>query len=143
MASASADEPKPSSSRPEAPLRVLIVEDNVSDAESLAIVLGMYGLRVDVAGTAAAAVSAVHANLPDVVLMDIGLPDGDGYQLARQLRLLLGQKPLLIALTGNGQESDHHRSADEGFVHHLVKPVDPCDVVRLFEEYGRSRRTLP
>ena len=68
---------------------------------------------------------------PDHVLVDIGLPDLDGYEVARVLRLRLGQRLKLVALTGYGQQADRKRSADAGFDAHLVKPVTPADIVRL------------
>jgi CheY-like chemotaxis protein len=70
--------------------------------------------------------------------MDIGLPEMDGYQVAGRLRDLCAKKPLLIALTGYGQEADRQRSRDEGFAYHFVKPADPLELIALLNDYARS-----
>jgi signal transduction histidine kinase len=107
------------------PLRVLIVDDNIDAAEMLAEWLVAVGHSVQVAGDGPTALEIATEFKPDVVLLDIGLPVMDGYEVARRLRELPGcSATRLIALTGYGQESDHDRSRRAGFEDHLVKPVD-------------------
>jgi PAS domain S-box-containing protein len=106
--------------------KVLVVEDNPDAAQALAELLELWGHEVAVAVDGTAALRTVESFRPDVVLMDIGLPGMDGYELARRLR----ERPDLrgarfIALTGYGQEADRRRSAEAGFDDHLTKPADP------------------
>jgi CheY-like chemotaxis protein len=106
-------------------LRVLLVDDNVDGAQSLAMLLRLWGHEVAVAHDGAAALPVAAAQRPQIALLDIGLPGMDGYELARRLRAQpgLGQTAL-VALTGWDQEEDRRRSQEAGFAHHLVKPVD-------------------
>jgi PAS domain S-box-containing protein len=116
----------------EAPVAVLLVEDNRDAAESLAMLLELHGHRVRAVGDAWAALEAASAEPPDVALVDIGLPGMDGYELARRLRASGGPPvPLLVALTGYGLERDKERAAAAGFDAHLVKPVDLDELRRL------------
>ncbi len=106
--------------------RILIVDDSEDAAETMAILLGMDGHETRMAYDGPTALSLVHDFKPDVLILDIGLPDMDGYQLATALRTLpVTANALLIALTGYGQIEHVQRSASAGFNHHLVKPVDP------------------
>jgi signal transduction histidine kinase/DNA-binding response OmpR family regulator len=109
-----------------APRRVLIVDDNVDGAESLSLMLQLAGHQVQIVHNGPDALEAAPAFRPDVVLLDIGLPGMNGYEVARRLR----EQPelastLLVALTGYGQEEDRQRGREAGFDQHLVKPVDP------------------
>jgi len=106
-------------------VRVLVVEDNVDAAETLADLLRIWGYEVETAHDGQAAVLAAPRFGPQVVLLDIGLPRMNGYEVARWLRCRpdLGDL-LIIAVTGYGQESDRARGREAGFDHHLVKPVD-------------------
>jgi PAS domain S-box-containing protein len=114
------------------PARILLVEDNVDAADALAELLRLWGHEVEVAHDGAKAVRSAGAIRPDVVLLDIGLPGMDGYQVADALRRLPElQGALIVALTGYGQESDRQRSARAGFDYHLVKPVDLEELRRL------------
>jgi signal transduction histidine kinase len=111
------------------PRRVLVVDDNRDAADSLAMLLRLLGHEVGTAHDGMAALDAARAFVPEVVLLDIGLPNMDGYEVARRLR----QEPalsgaLLVALTGYGQEQDRRRSLEAGFDIHLVKPVDPDEL---------------
>ncbi|WP_437605171.1 ATP-binding protein [Sorangium sp. So ce834] len=111
--------PAPASSR-----RILVVEDNPDVAESLVMLLQALGHEVAMARSGPEALAAAPAFLPDVVLLDIGLPGMDGYEVARQLRRRPElERALLVALSGYGQEEDRRRSRAAGFDHHLVKPV--------------------
>jgi PAS domain S-box-containing protein len=110
---------------PGTPTRVLVVEDNHDGAEALAEILRLWGHQVEVVHDGVAAVTAARLYQPDVILLDIGLPGMDGYQVAEALRTLPNlPQPRMIALTGYGQETDRRRSSQAGFDHHLVKPVD-------------------
>ena len=117
-----------------APIRVLIVEDNADSAEALMMLLRMLGNEVEVAADGAAGLQVAAATRPEVVLLDIGLPEMNGYEVARRIRLEpWGERMALVALTGWGQDEDKRRSQEAGFDHHLVKPVDPSLLVPLFE----------
>ena len=119
-------------------LRLLIVEDNADGARMLADLLETIGYRVEVAYDAAGALRLARRLTPDVILCDIGLPDMDGYELARTLR----KEPnlahtQLIALSGYAQEHDRERSAESGFDAHLAKPAD---LEQLKQALGRAAR---
>jgi CheY-like chemotaxis protein len=110
--------------------RVLVVEDNPDGREMLATVLRMLGQEVLEAGTGAEAIDLAMRHTPAVVIMDIGLPDIDGYEVARRLRGRLGAGLRLVALSGYGQPQDRARSSEAGFDEHLVKPVRAADLQR-------------
>jgi PAS domain S-box-containing protein len=106
--------------------RILVVDDNVDVAESMAVLLELEGHQVRTVYTAHAALETARTFRPDVVLLDIGLPGMDGYEVARRLRACPATRHvLLIALTGYGREEDRARSKAAGFDQHLVKPVEP------------------
>jgi signal transduction histidine kinase len=106
--------------------RVLVVDDNHDAAEMLAVMLGTWGQETRVAHDGIQALATAEAFQPEIVLLDIGLPDLDGYEVARRLRTEpWGRRALLVAVTGWGQESDLERSRHAGFDRHLVKPVVP------------------
>ena len=112
--------------------RVLVVDDNIDSAESLALLLRLKGYDVEVAHDGPAALEAAVSFQPEAVLLDIGLPGLDGFQVAGELRLRPPtERALLVALTGYGQEDDQRRSREAGFDHHLVKPVDPQVIYEL------------
>jgi PAS domain S-box-containing protein len=105
-------------------LRVLVVDDNTDAADTMSELFEYWGHQVWIAADGAAAVDLARRVLPDVVLLDIGLPGMDGYEVAKRIREqadLSGTR--LVAVTGYGRESDHARSRAEGFAQHLVKPV--------------------
>jgi PAS domain S-box-containing protein len=121
-------------------LRILVVDDNINAADSLATLLELAGHEVRVAYEGEAALLVAEAFKPQVVLLDIGMPGMDGYEVGRQLR----QKPqtrsaLLIAITGWGGPEDLRRSKEAGFDHHLVKPVEPSALQRLLARRGAAR----
>jgi signal transduction histidine kinase/CheY-like chemotaxis protein len=108
-----------------APLRVLVVDDNVDAAETMATMLELFGCTTLLAHTAAGALALAPDFLPEVALLDIGLPDFNGYELARRLRGLDAcASTKLIAATGWGQERDRQLARDAGYDHHLTKPID-------------------
>jgi CheY-like chemotaxis protein len=105
--------------------RILIVDDNVDAADSLGLLLESNGHEVKIAYSAALAIESVERMSPDVVLLDIGLPEIDGYELAEKFRCIPHLNGIrLIAVTGYGQKQDRQRTRAAGFDDHLVKPVD-------------------
>ena len=106
-------------------LRILIVDDNVDAADSIAMLLNMEGHQTRAVNTARAALLAVPEFKPEVVLLDIGLPEMDGYEVARRLRQNGRQRMRLVAVTGYGQPADRRRAHAAGFDEHMVKPVEP------------------
>lgn len=107
-------------------LRIMVVDDNEDSAHTLGILLKSSGYRTDVLLDPRAALERAQRELPDVFILDIGMPHMDGYELARRIRdMQAPQRPLLVALTGYGHEADRQRAFDAGFDHHLVKPLDP------------------
>jgi CheY-like chemotaxis protein len=109
--------------------RVLIVDDNVDAADSLAMLLKMDGHEAEPVYDPSAALRRVGEFDPEVILLDIGLPVMDGYEVARRLRNG-GNKARLVALTGYGQSRDVQRAREAGFDSHLVKPVELPALVR-------------
>jgi PAS domain S-box-containing protein len=104
--------------------RVLLVEDNVDAADALAMLLDLLGHEVAVAHDGLAALESLERTPPDVMLVDIGLPGIDGFEVARRVRAHeRGRHILLVALTGYGREDDKERTLAAGFNHHLTKPV--------------------
>jgi signal transduction histidine kinase len=115
------------------PRRVLVVDDNVDAAESVAMVLKIAGHEVRMAHSGPEAVTSVERFEPEIVVLDIGLPGMNGYEVAQQLRSGDdAHKPVLVALTGYGQDEDRARAHDAGFDHHLTKPVEPTALMDLF-----------
>jgi two-component system CheB/CheR fusion protein len=106
------------------PLRVLVVDDNVDAASTLADLLELFGHEVTLAHDGPSAIAAAARMPPELVLLDLGLPGMDGYAVAARLREAGHDHPVLVALTGYGQDEDRRRSRAAGFDHHLVKPVD-------------------
>jgi PAS domain S-box-containing protein len=144
--------PEPAASRPPAPaprgparaLALMLVDDNVDAAETLAELLGAHGHRVAVAHTGREALALAEGGGPfDALVLDIGLPDMTGHALAEALRERLaraaGGPPVLIALTGYGQESDRAASRAAGFHHHLIKPVDVGRLLGILERLPGGR----
>jgi len=110
--------------------RVLVVDDNQDAALTLSEMLSMSGFLCTVAHTGADAVAAVNQHRPHAVLLDIGLPDIDGYEVCRRIRQR-GNPPVVIALTGWGQEKDRRNAESAGFDAHLTKPADPQRLMTL------------
>jgi two-component system, OmpR family, response regulator len=109
-----------------AALNVLVVEDEPDSAVSTPMLLELEGHRVRLAHDGPTALQAARADAPDVILLDLGLPEMNGWQVARELRRQAAHnKPLLIAVSGHGQPADRCRSEEAGIDLHLVKPVDP------------------
>jgi CheY-like chemotaxis protein len=121
--------------------RVLVVDDNMDAADMLVMMLQMFGHQVQAAYTGETALERAVEYQPDVVLLDIGLPDMDGYEVARLLRQQPQTKDVwLLAMTGYGQNSDRQRSEEAGFDHHLVKPVEPQKLRDLLAALAEQSR---
>jgi signal transduction histidine kinase/CheY-like chemotaxis protein len=115
---------------------VLVVDDNRDAAETLGELLAMSGYSVALTHDGESAVRAVHERQPGVVLLDIGLPDIDGYEVCRRIRAstALAHQPLVVAVTGWGQRGDQEAATAAGFDAHLTKPVSPDRLIGLLEE---------
>ncbi len=112
--------------------RVLIADDNLDAAESLQLWLQLAGHQVAIAANGTEALSVAETFLPDVALLDLGMPDLSGFEVARGIRSApWGRGIVLIALTGWGQEEDRRRTAEAGFDHHLTKPIPPDTIEEL------------
>jgi PAS domain S-box-containing protein len=130
---ARAAQPKAAAARSVATgLRVLIVDDNLDGAESLALLLQLGGYDTHLAHDGFDAVEAAERLRPHAVLLDIGLPGLNGYEVCRRIRQRpWGNEVLVVAVTGWGQDMDRHRSREAGFDTHIVKPVDHDSLMRL------------
>ena len=104
-----------------------MVDDNVAAAEGLGALLRLVGHDVSVAFGGEEAVKVAKSFIPDVILLDIGLPGMDGYEVIKKLKEL-EVTALFVALTGYGQEEDKRKTRNAGFAHHLVKPVGLADL---------------
>ncbi len=121
-------------------LKVLVVDDNADAAEMMAILLETAGHEVVVEHSGQAALRRARDAAPDVCLLDIGLPDMDGKELARRLRQQQETRgTVLIAVTGYGQEQDRQSALAAGFDHHMVKPADPERLTALLNEIGEAQ----
>jgi signal transduction histidine kinase len=130
MAPSAADAPSPGT--PVAKRRVLVVDDNVDAADSLAQLLRLEGHDTDTAYTARSALDKFETYSPDLVLLDIGLPEMDGYEVAYRLKQRSGgRRVAIVALTGYGQSDDRDRALAAGFDEHLVKPVSYGELQRV------------
>jgi CheY-like chemotaxis protein len=127
---------------PETPVdgsQVLLVDDNADAAEMLAGALTALGHHVAVATDASSALEVASRYIPDVAVLDLGLPVIDGWELATRLRMQNGWRDVrLIALTGYGQQSDRERTAAAGFDAHLIKPIDITDMDETLRHVTRG-----
>jgi len=119
--------------------RILIADDNVDAADTLAVLLRLAGHEVRTAHSGQAALTLANNFQPEIALLDIGMPDVDGYEVAKRMReTAWGQRVRLVALTGWGQEDDKRRARAAGFDHHVTKPVDPRDLDELLSHGARA-----
>ena len=117
---------------PKSSLRILIVDDNRDAADSLVMLLRLMGNDTQTAYDGQEGVEVAGEFRPEVMLLDIGLPKLNGYEACCRIREQpWGKKVVLIAVTGWGQEEDRRLSHEAGFNHHLVKPVDPQELMKL------------
>ena len=120
--------------------RILVVDDNRDSAESMSMLLGVLGADVRVALDGPTALAIYDEFDPSVVLLDIGMPDMDGYEVARRIRSGFPERETaIVALTGWGQDQDRWRTRTAGFDHHLTKPADIAGLQGLLEDLGKGR----
>jgi CheY-like chemotaxis protein len=126
-------------SQERAPLKVLVVDDNADSAETLSELLPIWGHEARIAYDGESALRLVGEFRPDVVLLDIGLPGMDGFEVARRIRQ--GATPVhrLVAMTGYGDDEDRRKAREAGFDGHLVKPVDPDLLQKTLGEMDAAR----
>ena len=116
-------------------MRILLADDNRDAVDSLALVLKMAGYDVHATHSGLEALEVGARVYPDICILDIGMPEISGYELASRIRgQSWGRTASLIALTGWGQQEDIERSHAAGFDHHLTKPVDPDQLERLLRD---------
>jgi two-component system CheB/CheR fusion protein len=121
-------------------LKLLVVEDNEDAREMLRMLLESYGYEVGTAEDGISALTAIEAAQPDVAFVDIGLPEMDGYDVARRIRTKhIADDTRLVALTGYGQSSNQSKAREAGFDHHLTKPVNMDRLRGLLEEVATKR----
>lgn len=120
------------------PVRVLVVDDYPDTAASMAMLLRWDGHEVEIALRGPAALTIAQTQQPDVVFLDISMPEMDGYHIARMMRKMLGGRVLLVAITAYGFEEHRRRSQEAGFDHHFVKPADPQKIRGLLQEVAAS-----
>ena len=114
--------------------RILVVDDNHDSALSLAMMLSIMGHDTRTAHDGESAVETAESFLPEVILLDIGLPKLNGYEVAQRIREhAWGRSMFLIAVTGWGQEEDRQRSSEVGLNVHMVKPVEPAALEKLLD----------
>jgi two-component system CheB/CheR fusion protein len=122
--------------------RILVVDDNVDAAQSLVRLLKTDGHEAWPAFSGAAAVEMAASQRPDIILLDIGLPDMDGYEVARHIRSRSeGGDVVLVAITGCGQPDDRQRAVQAGINHHLMKPVEYGSLSELLAQLGQDRQS--
>jgi CheY-like chemotaxis protein len=121
------------------PLRILLVDDCADVRASIAMLLRIWGHDVHTVGDGPACLRAAENYLPHVVLLDVGLPGMDGYEVARRLRAQPpAQPPRMITMSGYGLEEDFDRSRTSGCDRHLVKPVNLRDLQRILARYAEQ-----
>ncbi|HSM11454.1 MAG TPA: response regulator [Lysobacter sp.] len=123
-------------------LRLMVVDDNTDVADVLCLLLEALGHTASVEHDATHAIERARRESPQMLFLDIGLPDLDGYELARRLRAMPETADaVLVAVTGYGQAGDRDRAHEAGFDHHLVKPVKLVDLRRLLDKLAGAHAT--
>ena len=121
--------------------RILVVDDNRDAVASLVMMLSLMGHETCTAHDGQEAVDQAEAFRPDLILLDIGLPKLNGYEVCRRIRQYpWGQNMIIVAATGWGQEDDRKRSHEAGFDHHMVKPVDPAILDQILASINPASR---
>ena len=113
--------------------RVMVVDDNHDSADTMAELVKIWGYEVRTAHDGPGALDCARSFRPHVVLLDVGLPGMDGYELAQRLRAEGLAGNLMVSVTGYGQDEDRRKAEEAGFDHHLTKPVDPRQLQPLLE----------
>ncbi len=122
-------------------LSIMVVDDHPAIRMMLGRLIKLRGFAVEIAANSTESLEKLGEAIPDVMLIDIGLPDLNGYELAARIRQRPeGEQIILVAMTGYGQPGDRNRSAAAGFDHHLVKPVDVDDILPVLQDLWVSRR---
>jgi CheY-like chemotaxis protein len=124
-------------------LRVLVVDDQPDSVESWALILRHAGHEVAVARDGKQAMEAANQQFPDAVLLDLWMPNLDGFQTAKQLLTTAPRRPLLIAMTGSCRDGDLRRCTEIGFDSVFIKPVDPHAVMQLLQDFAAARQAIP
>jgi CheY-like chemotaxis protein len=123
------------------PQKILVVDDSLDGARSLSMLLEILGHEVRTVHDGLSALAEAQKSVPEIVLMDIGLPGIDGFEVARRMRQDHGMRDTtLVAITGYGHDEDRRRSREAGFDAHLVKPIDPKDLNRLLASLGTKAK---
>jgi signal transduction histidine kinase/CheY-like chemotaxis protein len=134
-------EPAAPAKQEEARRSILVVDDNLDSAESMSLLMKFAGNETDVSHDGLDAVKKARTMRPDAILLDIGLPLADGYEVCRAIRKeSWGQDVIIVALTGWGQSEDRQRTKEAGFDAHMVKPVDPTELLKLLSEVQERRQ---
>ena len=124
------------------PLQVLVVDDNVDGAEAIAALFELEGHATEVVHNGMLVIAAARRSLPNLILMDLGLPGLDGFAVATQIRLEpLLSGTLLVALTGWGRDADKKAAMDAGFDLHLLKPISMDELRELIARASQQRRS--
>src|SRR5450432_763203 len=121
------------------PFKVLVADDNQDAADTLSLLLEIAGYEAVVAHSGEEAFERLLRHSPDAAILDIGMPDMSGYEVARRFRKESGRNVFLLAVTGWGQQDDIARAKAAGFDEHLTKPVDPDRVEQLLREHLGSQ----
>lgn len=116
---------------------ILVVDDNVDGGTSLQIYLEILGHRVELVHTGHAALERVNRSMPEVIFLDIGLPDMTGYEVAQAIRSTQSDRsPLILAITGWGTQKDKDQAIDAGCDAHFTKPIDVQEIEKVINESG-------
>ena len=120
---------------------MLVADDLRDSADSLGLLIELMGHTVEIAYDGEAALSAAERFRPDIVLLDLGMPKLDGFEVSRRIRAAPWSESMrLVAQSGWGQEEDRRRTAEAGFDHHLVKPIDPTALEALMQKLAVAAR---
>ncbi len=120
---------------------MLVADDLRDSADSLALLIELMGHAVEIAYDGEAALRAAERFRPDIVLLDLGMPKLDGFEVSRRIRATpWGASMRLVAQSGWGQDEDRRRTAEAGFDHHLVKPIDPAALEALMQTLASAAR---
>jgi CheY-like chemotaxis protein len=135
----SADRDVEARASPDKPLRILVVDDNRDAVEMLTMLLETLGHAVQSAFDGRRAVAVAAESTPDLILLDIGLPGLDGYEVCRRIRARSeAPRPTIVAVTGWGQDQDKEQARAAGFDHHVTKPLDVAVLRRLIQAHEHS-----